>query len=102
MPVLVCFGFLNQTDANSVCFGWVCSSCFDQMLSSFVFETTESGPEFAFNLQILRSEPGALSSPRTDASLSGCFWHGDRMLHSITKKQNSLMLLLRLKLVLPG
>lgn len=44
MPVLVCFGFLNQTDVSSVCFGWVCSSCFDQMLLSFVSETTEPGP----------------------------------------------------------
>lgn len=36
MSVLVCFGFLNQTDVSSVCFGWVCSSCFDQMLLSFI------------------------------------------------------------------
>lgn len=43
MPVLVCFGFLTQTDVNSVYFGWVCSSCFDQILLNFAFETTESG-----------------------------------------------------------
>lgn len=48
MPALVCFGFLNQADVNSVCFRWVCSSRLGQMLLSFVFETTESGPSLPF------------------------------------------------------
>lgn len=48
MPALVCFGFLNQADVNSVCFGWVCSSRLGEMLLSFVSETTESGPSLPF------------------------------------------------------
>lgn len=37
------------------------------MLLSFVFGTTESGPEFAFNLQNLHSELGALFSAKAKA-----------------------------------
>lgn len=84
------FFWVFQPKLSTDCFGWILSSCFDQILWSFVSGRTEPGPA----LPLIRQsrEPGA--SPRRDTDLSGC---GDWTLPNKTKQQNiSLLLLPRL------
>lgn len=72
------FFWVFQPKLSTDCFGWILSSCFDQILWSFVSGRTEPGPA----LPLIRQsrEPGA--SPRMDTDLSGC---GDWMLSQQNK-----------------
>lgn len=66
-PIRACSVLVFQPKLSTDCFGWILSSCFDQILWSFVSGRTEPGPA----LPLIRQsrEPGA--SPRMDTDLSG-------------------------------
>lgn len=53
------FFWVFQPKLSTDCFGWILSSCFDQILWSFVFRKDRTWPGFAFNPPV----PGAGSFP---------------------------------------